>query len=147
VSDFDAPFGVEVAFRTFDSTGETLLTTTSVLPQPLTDEFSIVAYNNSFASSGFALLNPPSNSGSATVELTLYDHFGMMVAETEVVLEAGEKLARFLNEDPFFKDALAGEDDFIGSVDVSSDVPVSVTVIKLEDGGRFFTTQTIQPGR
>jgi hypothetical protein len=146
VSDFDAPFGVEVAFRTFDSTGSTLLGTTSVLPQPLTQEFSIIAYNNSFASTGFALLNPPSNSGPATVTLTLYDHFGVMVDKSEVVLEVGQKLAKFLSEEPFFPGTLAGEDDFVGSVEVSSDVPVSVTVIKLEDGS-FFTTQTVQPSR
>jgi hypothetical protein len=144
-SDFDAPFGVEVAFRSFAQDG-TLVTTTSVLPQPVSDAFSIIAYNNDFASSGFALLNPPSSDGSATVDMALYDHFGVMLGETTVVLEPGEKIARFLSEDPLFDDILAGVDDFIGSVEVISDIPVSVTVIKLEEGD-FFTTQTVQPSR
>jgi hypothetical protein len=91
-------------------------------------------------------MNPPSNSGNATVNMTLYDHFGVMVGTTSVVLGVGEKLARFLNEDPFFKDALAGQDNFVGSVEVESDLSVGVTVIKTE-AGSFFTTQTLQPSR
>lgn len=136
--------GFEVVFRRFDGSG-VLVTTTSVLPEPLTQAFSFVAFSNSFANSGIALLNPVENGVTANLEVEIYNNQGNLIGIRGVALPPGEKIARFINEDELFPE-LAGQ-QFTGSVEVRSDLPVAVTIIKLEGNQGFFTTQTVQPAR
>jgi hypothetical protein len=146
-SDFSEGFAVEAVFRRFSDT-DVLLTTTSVLPNPAMMQFSFFAFIDSFSRSGVALMNPDLEN-AATVNMKLLDRFGILVAELDVSLAAGAKIARFLDEDPLFDayfQSIAGQ-DFTGSVEVSADRPVAITVIKTEGSEGFFTTQTIQSAR
>lgn len=139
----DAPFGVEVVFRSFSGAG-TLLSSTTVLPQAVTDSFSFIGFSDSFSRSGLALLNPGSNSAGAIIQLDVFNRFGELVASQIVELAPGEKLPRFIDEAEFFPE-LAGQ-PFLGTIEVRSNLPVAVTIIKLEGQG-FFTTQVLQPPR
>ena len=136
------PVGVEAAFRTV--AGGRVLTTASVLPEPPSSGFSLLAFAGSSQRTGLAILNPAGNGAPAQVTAALRDAEGMLVNTASTTLAAGAKIATFIDENPFFPQ-LAGT-DFSGSLDVRASVPVVATVLKIE-GGSFLTTQTIQPVR
>lgn len=136
------PVGVEGTFRTVEQ--GRVLTTATVLPQPPSSGFSLLAFAGSSERTGLAILNPAGNGAPAQVTATLRDGEGMLVDRASTRLESGERIARFIDEDPFFPQ-LSGE-DFSGSLDVRANVPVVAIVLKIE-GGSFLTTQTIQPVR
>ncbi|MGH9340451.1 MAG: hypothetical protein ACRD1R_12895 [Acidobacteriota bacterium] len=140
----EAPVGVEVVFRNFSSEGR-LLTTTSVLPEPLTQAFSFIAFANSFAKSGIALLNPASNGQSVDVSVQLYNRFGDLAAESVIELDQGQKVAILIDDPRLFPELLGQE--FTGSIEIRATAPLGVTIIRVEGSEAFLTTQTVQPAR
>ena len=140
-SDFNDPFGVEAVFRVYS--GSSLITATSVLPVDPVESFSFIAFADGSNRSGIALLNPAENGADADVSLILMNHFGDVVDELAISLEAGVKTTMFVDE--IFSDYFSTSGNFIGSVEVNSNVPLTATIIKME--GSFFTTQTVQPSR
>lgn len=146
-STFDEPFGVEAVFRRMSPVGA-LITSASVLPQPLTREFSFLAFSNSFARTGIALVNPQEE-GEIVVTLTLLDRFGTIVGEKTVTLPPRGKIVQFIDESTAAADLfpeLAGQ-SFSGTMEVRASAPVAVTLIKTEGPQFFFTTQTLQAAR
>ncbi len=140
-SEFNEPFGVEAVFRVYS--GSSLVTATSVLPVEPVEEFSFIAFSDGSNRSGIALLNPAENGEEADVLLTLVNHFGDVVDERTINLDAGVKMTLFVDE--IFADYLSSSGNFTGSVEVNANRPLTATIIKME--GSFFTTQTIQPSR
>ncbi len=133
---------VEVVFSRYAASRQ-LLTSTSVLPGPLTTEFSFIAFANPVARSGLALLNPPDAVATANVALRLFDRFGFLVGERVVPLAPGRKISRFVDEAELFP-GLEGQ-DFSGTVEVRSDVPVAVMPLRVQ--GIHITTQLVHSHR
>jgi hypothetical protein len=147
-SDLSEPFGVEVVFRRVSPTGA-LLTSTSILPQPLSKAFSFLAFSDSFARTGVALVNPADNAQSANVTLTLLDRFGGEKGKAVVVLSPGAKFSQFIDEASaqavLFPELQ--QEQFSGTIEVRADVPVAVAILRTEGPQFFFTTQTVQQPR
>ncbi|HSR50022.1 MAG TPA: hypothetical protein VLV83_04290 [Acidobacteriota bacterium] len=78
-------------------------------------------------STGLAILN--TNEQETTVTVTLRLRTGEIVAETEVPLGPRGKVVQFLNESTFFPD----QTEFRGVVDLSSDQPISIVAILVEE--------------
>ena len=146
-SDWGEDFGVEVVFQQFNSQGS-LTATTAIIPLPPTDAFSFVAFSNSFAKTGIALLIPPDAEEDAEVTLTLFDNTGTWLGDAVVELGPGEKIAQFLNEEGLFPDELA-DGEFTGSCEVRSPNPVAVTILKQSGSSSnpLLSTQTVQDPR
>jgi hypothetical protein len=146
-SDLGEDFGLELVFRRFD--GDDLITSTSILPQPTSTAFSFLAFSDSFARTGVALVNPAANGSEANVTMILYDNFGNLRGTAEVTLQSGHRFSQFIDESTQAADLfpeIAGE-EFSGTVEVRSDVPVAVTIIRTEGAQFLFTTQTVQEAR
>ena len=147
-SDFGEDFGLELVFRRFGA-NDRLITSTSILPQPTSTAFSFLAYSDSFARTGVALVNPAANNAAATVNMILYDSLGDLVGTAEVVLQSGHRFSQFIDESTPAADLFPeiASEDFSGTIEVRSDIPVAVTIIRTEGAEFLFTTQTVQQAR
>lgn len=146
-SDFDEPFGVEAVFRRMSPAGA-LVTSASVLPQPLTREFSFLAFANSFARTGIALVNADAEN-QVDVTLKLLDRFGTVVGEKTLSLAPRAKIVQFIDESTVAADLFPelASQDFSGTMEGRATGPIGVTLIKTEGPQFFFTTQTLQAAR
>jgi hypothetical protein len=146
-SDFDEDFGIELVFRRFS--GSRLITSTSILPLPASTAFSFLAFSDSFARTGLALVNPKENESEAEVTMLLYDNLGLLRGTAEVTLQSGHRFSQFIDESTPAADLfpeIAGE-EFSGTIEVRSDVPVAVAILRTEGAEFLFTTQTVQQAR
>ncbi|MGI8783448.1 MAG: hypothetical protein ACR2L2_07360 [Acidobacteriota bacterium] len=132
------PVAVEIVISILDA-NQKLLSATSVLPQPLTAAFSFATVFSQTVGTGVALVNPKTSLQSANIRLRLFDRFGQFLGEQTVTLAPGGKTSRFVHE------LFTGLSNFAGSVDVRSDVPVGVMVLRVE--GLHLTTQQLLPPR
>lgn len=133
------PVAVEVVISILDAS-QKLVSATSVLPQPLSVAFSFATRFSQTIGTGLALVNPKTSPQSANVRLRLFDRFGVFLGEQTVTLAPGGKASRFVHE--LFTGLIPG---FAGSLDVRSDVPVGVMVLRVE--GLHLTTQQPLPAR
>jgi hypothetical protein len=147
-SDFDEGFGLELVFRRFGA-NDRLITSTSILPQPTSTAFSFLAFSDSFARTGVALVNPAANGSAAEVTMLLYDSFGNLLDTAEVTVQSGHRFSQFIDESTPAADLFPeiAAEEFSGTIEVRSDVPVAVTIIRTEGAEFLFTTQTVQQAR
>lgn len=135
---------VEVLFSIFDSTTGELLSSTSILPRPLTREATmIVNVDGATTVSSLAILNPPTNQEAAAVTINVFDRFGELVG-TGIIdgCQPGERVAQNLAE---LVPALAGRQDFLGTTSISSTVDIAILPLRQE--GFELTTQETLPAR
>jgi hypothetical protein len=144
---FGEGFGLELVFRRFD--GSRLITSTSILPQPTSKAFSFLAFSDSFARTGVALVNPAANDTAAEVTMTLFDNLGNLRGTAEVTLQSGHRFSQFIDEATPAADLFPeiAAEEFSGTIEVRSHVPVAVTIIRTEGAEFLFTTQTVQQAR
>ena len=116
------------------------ITSTSIIPDQLTSAFSAYARISEKISTGFAILNP-SLTSQAEVTFRLFDQMGTAGNVREVILQPGNKIARFLKEEPFFPNVSS----FEGTMEVSSSQPLSATVILVE--GTYWNSFGVFPSR
>ncbi len=135
---------VEVLFSIFDSATGQLLTSTSILPRPLTREATmIVSVDGASTVSSVAILNPPSNQETAQVTIDVFDRFGQSVGSGIIDgCEPGERVAQNLAE---LVPALAGLEGFLGTASIRS--TVDIAVLPLRQDGIELTTQEALPAR
>jgi len=147
-SDFGEDFGLELVFRRFGANNR-LITSTSILPQPTSQAFSFLAFSDLFARTGVALVNPADNETAANVTMELYDSLGNLRGTASVVLQAGHRFSQFIDEATPAADLFPeiAAEQFSGTIEVRSDVPVAVTIIRTEGTEFLFTTQTVQQAR
>jgi hypothetical protein len=135
---------VEVIFSIFDATTDDLITTTSVLPRdPVTDGTLVVSVDSAKSlTSAVALLNPPTND-SADIAFTVYDEFGNEVGTGSITgLQPGEKVSKNW---PELIPELQGRNDFVGSAEFTSTMPLAVLGLRQES--IQLTTQDILSAR
>jgi hypothetical protein len=139
----DDEIAVEVLFSLFDGSGN-LLTNTSVLPRPATDQGTVLLKVDTVngAAGNIALVNPAGNGQAAVIAATLRDAFGNDLGDAEINLAAGAKTAAVWTE--VFGN-LAGANGFAGTVEFTSNVPV--IALPLFQTGIELTTQDILPAR
>ena len=127
------PLGAVLLFTIRDEGGKALAEA-GVTASPKGRRFSVPALLSATSDTGLAIANISADNASVT--LILKDEMGIEVDRVDVELEAGFHTARFLTQ--FFAEALEGTEDFEGSVEVSSIVPV--TAIALKQEGLLLTT-------
>lgn len=132
------PIGVVVQFA-WRSRGE-IIAAASILPDPLTNQFSTPIHVSLLEATGLALVNP-SEQSTAEIKLTAYNHEGNVVGETLIALPPRHNMAAFINEAGLFPQL----QQLTGSIEVSSTVPVTATVIQ-SDRNRW-TAFRVFPGR
>lgn len=143
--DTEDNLAVEVIFSIFDATTGDLITTTSVLPgSPVTAGTVIVNVDTlGGLASALAVLNPPDNQDPATIDIVVYDQFGIEVGQAQVAgIKPGEKTAENW---PELVSALQGKNGFIGSAEMTSNVPVAA--LGLRQDQIQLTTQDILTAR
>ena len=107
---------------------------------------SFIALVSDTANTAVALLSPeldngpaPAGNGATQVDLMVVDRLGEVVAEETVLIDAGNKIAVFLDQ------LVPGLEDFTGSFEVHSDLPVAILPLRQE--GIQLTTQELHPAR
>ncbi len=121
-------WGATLQYR--DALSGGVITSTSVLPEPLTHNFTTIVFISRQGGPriGIALLNP-SDTDSAETEVRLFNLDGSLRDVRTITLEPLEKIAQFFDEGDLFVDL----DTFRGSAEVSSTIPLAVTVIRLDE--------------
>jgi hypothetical protein len=104
-----------------------VVTSTSILPDPMTEAFSFLAQHRAPASTALALLNP-SETETATVSVKLYKRDGEFQEERTIQLSPRGKVVQFLNEGELFTNL----DIFFGTAEVSSTLPLAAMIIEVE---------------
>jgi hypothetical protein len=117
-----------------------VITSTSILPDPVTEAFSFPAKHRAPASTALALLNP-SDTETATVNVKLYDRDGDVQEERMIELSPQGKVVQFLNEGELFTDLGI----FYGTAEVSSTLPLAAMVIEVEKTD--WSTSRVYPPR
>ncbi|MGH9341970.1 MAG: hypothetical protein ACRD1R_20880 [Acidobacteriota bacterium] len=112
-----------------------VVTSASVIPEPLTQKFSTFTFNDCReggtgpkTSTGIALLNP-SETESVEVKVRLFNPDGTFRDERTIVLAPRHKIAQFFDEEELF----TGLGSFCGSAKISSNLPIAATVIRVDD--------------
>lgn len=126
----DGPIGVITSVRLIRPSTSEVVASVGMPAEPPFAAFASPAQIGfvSRAFTGFALLNT-SEDQTATVNFELVNHDGTTRASAELVLPPLGKINQFLNERDLFPEI----DQFLGSVEVTSDVPLSVAIIQVED--------------
>lgn len=134
---------VEVLFSIFSANGA-LITTTSILPRPLTTEATIIVAAGNNAVSNLAILNPPTNQQTAEVVIEVFDRFGQSVGSGVISgCEPGQRVAQNLVE---LIPALQGQTDFVGTASISSNVEIAILPLRQTPDGQL-STQDALPAR
>ncbi len=158
---------LEVVFNIFDATTGELLTSTNVAIFPIITAVSFFVFNETRdgpldhtpsgvvrrVRSGVALVNPIFIPGvtegtRAVASLFALDRSGVIIGETEVVLDPGQRVSMFVDE---FVDDLP--DDFTGTLELRSDDPLDIEnsipigVLPLRQENVILTTQALFPPR
>lgn len=106
-----------------------------ILPQPTQTTFTAVGLITAAARTGAAFLNI-SASQTANISFQLFNSSGTQVSTTKTMQVAPQrKVAQFFNEGSLFTDVT----DFDGSVAISSDVPIQLLTLRLENTGQLST--------
>ena len=115
-------------FQFRDGAG-TLLTQVGVLPSTTTDRLKLFSFVDlsKGTNTGVALANP-SEIESTAVTVRLLSPDGQLLDTTEIVLGTLQHLARFFNEDPYFR----GLDNFQGVVEISATRPLIAVTLRLD---------------
>lgn len=133
----DGAIGIVVQL-TWSKAGR-IITTTSLLPDPLTTNFSTYAQVSLSSATGVALLNP--SSVPTQVRIAIYDSEGNFLDQRRIILPPKNKIAQFLNEGELFTELQLLQ----GSVEVSSPVPLAATAILVTEN--YWSTYRILPAR
>lgn len=134
------PVGVLATLQYLMSGSNDVVTSTSILTDPPGQKFSTYGRLSASASTGIALLNT-SSSETAQVKIQLYDNNGILQDERTIALLPRGKIAQFLNEGSLFTEL----QNFEGSIEVSSSVPLAATVIRVDK--TFWSTFRVWPPR
>jgi hypothetical protein len=125
-----------VVFETFGEHRANDFLQVGVLPSVMTTHAALFANANGRLSRnlGVALANPSAT--KANITLKLRDENGTLLATTSFALDAHLQSAQFVTE--LFKNQPSVPMDFIGTLDISSDIPI--VVMGLRSRGSNFST-------
>jgi hypothetical protein len=140
-----APFGTAV-FK-FKQSG-IVVSEVGVPSSPPTRSARFFIDNNSSGSvvvnTGFAAVNP--GTAIATLTLTLRDKEGAPLSTGSIQLQAAEHIAKFLDQlAPDFQLPSGFMEDGLGSLEISSDQPVSILALRLSKNQRGESLMTSTP--
>lgn len=126
-----------VAFETFGERMGFGAPQAGVLPSTMTTHSALFVSASGRLSRnlGVAVANPAAS--AATITLNLRDNTGKSLATTSFALAAHQQTARFVTQ--LFSNAKSVPKDFIGTLDITSDIPIAVVGLRFR--GLNFSTE------
>ncbi len=126
-----------VAFETFGERMGFGAPQAGVLPSTMTTHSALFVSASGRLSRnlGVAVANPAAS--AATITLNLRDNDGKSLATTSFALAAHQQTARFVTQ--LFSNAKSVPNDFIGTLDITSDIPIAVVGLRFR--GLNFSTE------
>ncbi len=125
-----------VVFETFGEHRGNDLLQVGILPSTMTTHAALFADANGRLSKDLGVAFASPSATPANIALTLRNQAGTTLAKTSFTLDARHQTARFVTQ--LFENQKSVPSDFIGTLDISSDIPIAITGLRSR-GSNFST--------